>query len=459
MFDIGMPELIVIIIVALLVFGPKRLPELARAAGKGLAELKKSLHDVKQQVETEVKAIEGEEEGSVGKGLVDLKKSFEDVKRVVQTGFKEALDTSVAQKPVISAYEEIGEEEGDDLFGEEEEKEKKDEQNMKSLYSLLNSHVMSRLIYAVAKTGIPDLLKDNQLDYKELAERANVYPRSLYRVMRTLSSVNVFSEMEDGVFRLSDIGQLLRTDIPESQHALAVLMWEPWWRQGWDDLFYSLQTGKVAFDHIHGRGLFEYLKQNPEAAELFNKAMTSFTVQETKAILDAYDFSGFKKVVDIGGGQGKLLASLLKKYPSMNGVLLDLPMALDSAKRLIDQEDLSERCELVSGDFFKSFSLSGDVYILKSVIHDWSDEQAISILKNCRGSINKENRLLIIERIIPPGNKPSPAKIMDIVALVNLGGQERTLSEYEGLLKSSSFKLNRVINTNSAMSIIEGIPI
>jgi Tat protein translocase TatB subunit len=133
MFDIGMPELIVIIIVALLVFGPKRLPELARAAGKGLAELKKSLHDVKQQVETEVKAIEGEEEGSVGKGLVDLKKSFEDVKRVVQTGFKEALDTSVAQKPVISAYEEIGEEEGDDLFGEEEEKEKKDEQNMKSL--------------------------------------------------------------------------------------------------------------------------------------------------------------------------------------------------------------------------------------------------------------------------------------------------------------------------------------
>lgn len=459
MFDIGMPELIVIIIVALLVFGPKRLPELARAAGKGLAELKKSLHDVKQQVETEVKAIEGEEEGSVGKGLVDLKKSFEDVKRVVQTGFKDALDTSVAQKPVISAYEEIGEEEGDDLFGEEEEKEKKDEQNMKSLYSLLNSHVMSRLIYAVAKTGIPDLLKDNQLDYKELAERANVYPRSLYRVMRTLSSVNVFSEMEDGVFRLSDIGQLLRTDIPESQHALAVLMWEPWWRQGWDDLFYSLQTGKVAFDHIHGRGLFEYLKQNPEAAELFNKAMTSFTVQETKAILDAYDFSGFKKVVDIGGGQGKLLASLLKKYPSMNGVLLDLPMALDSAKRLIDQEDLSERCELVSGDFFKSFSLSGDVYILKSVIHDWSDEHAISILKNCWGSINKESRLLIIERIIPPGNKPSPAKIMDIVALVNLGGQERTLSEYEGLLKSSSFKLNRVINTNSAMSIIEGIPI
>jgi hypothetical protein len=287
---------------------------------------------------------------------------------------------------------------------------------------------MSRLIYAVAKTGITDLLKDNQLDYKELAERANVYPRSLYRVMRTLSSVNVFSEMEDGVFRLSDIGQLLRTDIPESQHALAVLMWEPWWRQGWDDLFYSLQTGKVAFDHVHGRGLFEYLKQNPEAAELFNKAMTSFTVQETKAILDAYDFSGFKKVVDIGGGQGKLLASLLKKYPSMNGVLLDLPMALDSAKRLIDQEDLSERCELVSGDFFKSFSLSGDVYILKSVIHDWSDEQAISILKNCRGSINKESRLLIIERIIPPGNKPSPAKIMDIVALVNLGGQKRTLS-------------------------------
>ena len=342
---------------------------------------------------------------------------------------------------------------------EEEEEEKTDEQNMEFLYGLLNSHVMSRLIYAVAKTGIPDLLKDNQMDYKELAERANVHPHSLYRVMRTLSSVNVFSEMEEGVFRLSDIGQLLRTDIPESQHALAVLMWEPWWRQGWDELLYSLQTGKVAFDHIHGRGLFEYLKQNSEAAELFNKAMTSFTVQEINAILDTYDFSGVKKVVDIGGGRGKLLASLLEKYPSMNGILLDLPMALDSAKRLIDQEDLSERCELVPGDFFTPFSLSGDVYILKSVIHNWNDEQAISILKNCQGSMNKESRLLIIERIIPPGNEPSPAKIMDIVTLVNLGGQERTLSEYEELLRSSGFKLNRVVSTNSAMSIIEGIPI
>lgn len=333
------------------------------------------------------------------------------------------------------------------------------EQNMKSLYGLLNSHVMSRLIYAVAKTEIPDILKDNHTYYKQIAEKAGVHPRSLYRIMRTLCTVNIFSESREGVFGLGEVGQLLRSDIPESQHALAVLMWEPWWRQGWDELLYSLRTGKAAFEYFHGRKLFEYLKLNPEAAELFNKAMTSITMQEIKAILEAYDFSGIQKIADIGGGHGKLLASILKKCPSMQGILFDLPVVLDSARINIAHENLSERCELVAGDFFESFSLRSNVYILKSVIHDWNDEQAICILKNCRSSLNKNGRLLIIERIIPTGNDSHPAKIMDIAMLVNLGGQERTEAEYESLLNSSGFKLNRIISTNSAMSIIEGITI
>lgn len=339
------------------------------------------------------------------------------------------------------------------------ENQKVSEQNMKSLYNLLNSHVISRLIYSVSKIGIPDILKDRRMDYTQIAERTGVHPRSLYRVMRTLCTVNVFSETEEDVFNLGEVGQLLRTDIPESQHALAILMWEPWWRQGWDELLYSLKTGNVAFDHVHGERLFEYLRRNPDDAELFNKAMTSITMQENKAILDAYDFSGIQKIVDIGGGHGKLLASTLRAYPSMEGILFELPMVLDSARINIGHENLSERCELIAGDFFESFSLQGDVYILKSVIHDWKDEQATRILKNCRRSLSKNGRLLIIERIIPSGNDLHPAKLMDIVMLVNLGGQERMLPEYEGLLNSSGFKLNGIISTNSAMSIIEGVPI
>jgi hypothetical protein len=190
-----------------------------------------------------------------------------------------------------------------------------------------------------------------------MAESAGVHPGSLYRIMRTLCDVGVFSEVESGVFRLGEIGELLRTDIPESQHALAVLMWEPFWRQGWDELLYSLKTGKVAFEHLHGMRLFEYLRKNPEAAKLFGKAMTSLTSQEIKAVLDAYELSGIEKVVDVGGGQGRLLTAILKEYPYMKGVLFDLPMVIDSAKDLIDK-DLANRCELVAGDFFNPFSFA-----------------------------------------------------------------------------------------------------
>lgn len=332
------------------------------------------------------------------------------------------------------------------------------EQAMGILSGLLNGHVMSRLIHAVSEAGIPDLLGDGFMDYRLLAEKAEVHPGSLYRIMRTLCTVGIFTEAEGGFFGLGKTGELLRTDIPDSQQALAALMWEPFWRQGWDNLPYSLKTGEAAFEHIHGMRLFEYLRQDSRAAELFGRAMSSLTAQETNAILDAYDFSGSGRVVDIGGGQGKLLAAILKKYRSMKGVLFELPMAIEAAKGLIDS-DIAERTELVAGDFFNPFPFNGDAFVLKSVIHDWDNEPAIRILRNCRKSINEGGKLVLIERIMPSSNEPSTAMVMDIVMLVNLGGRERTLAEYEGLLSSSDFKPDRVITTNSAMKIIEAIPI
>lgn len=209
------------------------------------------------------------------------------------------------------------------------------EKNMKLLYGMLNNHVISRLIYSVARVGIPDLIKEDRMHYEQLADRAYLHPRALYRVMRTLSSVNVFIEVEDGVFKLDEIGQLLRTDVPGSQHALAVLMWEPWWRHGWDELLYSLETGDVAFNHIHGTGLFEYLKQHPVEAELFNKAMTSITVQEITAIMDAYDFSGAGTVVDIGGGQERTLSEY-ERLLNASGFKLRRIISTNSAMSIVE---------------------------------------------------------------------------------------------------------------------------
>ncbi len=332
------------------------------------------------------------------------------------------------------------------------------EQSVSTLSGLLNGHVMSRLIHAVSGAGIPDLLGEGVMECGQLAQKAGVHPGSLYRIMRALCAVGIFTEVKKGFFGLGKTGELLRTDITGSQHALAVLMWEPFWRQGWDNLPYSLKTGKVAFEHVHGLRLFGYLGRNPEAAELFGRAMGSLTAQEINSILDAYDFSGIEKAVDIGGGQGMLLAAILEKYRSMKGILFELPAVIEAARGLLDK-DISNRIELVAGDFFDPFPFNGDAFILKSVIHDWDDEHAGAILRNCRESINENGRLVLIERIMPFSNEPSRASIMDIVMLVNLGGRERTLAEYEGLLNSSGFRLGRVVDTNSAMSIIEAIPV
>jgi len=327
-----------------------------------------------------------------------------------------------------------------------------------TLRRLINSQVISRLIYVVAKLGIADLLRNGPMSCEQLAESANAHPSSLYRVLRTLASVGVFSETEIGTFEQTQVSKLLESDISGSQRAVAMLVWEPWWRQGWDELLYSVETGKIGFDRVHGMGLFEYLSRKADASDLFNKAMASFTEQEIDAILSSYDFSSFTKIIDIGGGNGALMCAILKSCPDVNGILFDLPNTIEMARKLIKEKSEEKRCELVAGDFFKSVPVGGDLYILKSVIHDWDNERALDILKNCHKAMAGDGRLLLIERVIPSGNIPSLSKIMDIVMMVNLGGLERTADEYEALLNSSGFKLAGIIPTGSAMSIIECVP-
>jgi len=322
-----------------------------------------------------------------------------------------------------------------------------------------NSQVVSRLIYVVARLGIADLLKDGPRSYKQLAESTKVHPHSLYRVLRTLASVGVFSEIEAGLFEQTPAGSLLQSDIVGSQRALAMLFWEPWWRQGWDELLDCVKTGKVAFDRVHGMSLFDFLSGNAEASDLFNRAMTSFTEKESDSILPAYNFSGFTRIVDVGGGHGGFIRAVLGAYPQIEGVVLDLPHTIEEAKRIVREKSVENRCFFAAGDFFEWVPEGGDLYTLKSIIHDWDDDRAVEILRNCRRAIRQNGRLLMVERVLPTGNEPSAGKIMDIVMMVNLGGVERSATEYRALLEKADFRMVQIIPTASAVSIIECVPV
>ncbi|MBE9035178.1 methyltransferase [aff. Roholtiella sp. LEGE 12411] len=327
------------------------------------------------------------------------------------------------------------------------------------LRQLITGYFASQSIYVAAKLGIADLLKDGAKNCDELAQSTGAHPRSLYRLMRVLVSVGIFNEIADNQFTLTAMGELLRSDAPSSLRTAAILFGEEPYR-ACADLHYSVMTGKTAFDNMYKMGHFEYLSQNPEAGETFNQAMTQLTTQVHTAVVHAYDFSGINRIVDVGGGHGLLIASILKANPHMTGILFELPFAIEGAQRLLEAEGVAERCEVVTGNFFESeVPKGGDAYLLKSVIHDWDDERSRTILKNCHQAIAKNGKLLLIERVLPDGNKPSVAKINDLVMLVVAGGCERTALEYQQLFNASGFQLTNIIPTSSGFSVIEGLPV
>lgn len=328
-----------------------------------------------------------------------------------------------------------------------------------ALSQLVTGCFASQSIYVAAKLGIADLLKDGAKSCDDLAQSTGAHSRSLYRLMRVLASVGVFAEIADNRFTLTPVGELLRTDLPGSLHAVAVLFGEEFYR-ACGNLYYSVMTGKTAFDHIYKMGYFQYLSQDAEAGETFNQAMTQLTTQVHSAVVSAYDFSGINRIVDVGGGHGLLIASILKANPHMTGVLFELPFAIERAQGLLEAEGVAERCKVVVGNFFKSeVPKGGDAYLLKSVIHDWDDERALAILKNCYEAIAKNGKLLLIEHVVPTGNEPSVAKINDLVMLVMTGGYERTALEYQRLFEGAGFKLTNIIPTPSEFSVIEGVPV
>jgi len=326
-----------------------------------------------------------------------------------------------------------------------------------TLMQMITGAWVSQAIYVAAKLGIADLLKDGSKTSQELATLTNVDANSLYRILRALSSIGLFSEGDNCSFELTPMAEYLRSDVPESLNAIAIMMGgEPWHWKPWGDILYSVKTGKPAFDHIFEMSVFPYLSQNPEAAAIFDACMTSFTTRGSVEIAANYDFSSIDTLVDVGGGHGRLLAHILESNPNLQGILYDLPAVVEGATQHLDK--FSQRTQVVSGSFFDSVPTGGDAYIMKHILHDWDDEKAIAILKNCHQVMPENGKLLVVEDVLPPANQPSMGKLLDLeMLLMTSGGRERTETEFNELFAAAGFKLTRIVPAGLGAKVIEGI--
>jgi hypothetical protein len=322
---------------------------------------------------------------------------------------------------------------------------------------MCTAYWVSRIVHLAAELGLADHLAAGPLSADELATRTKTHAPALYRVLRTLASLGLFTEDATRRFSLTALGEALKTGAPGSARASILTLGGEPVSAAWQQLIYSVRTGKPGFDQAKGKPIFAWLAEHPNEAALFGETMIGFHGAEPAAVASAYDFSGFATIVDVGGGTGNLLTTILGKYSQPRGVLFDLPHVAAEAAALIKARALTNRVTFEVGDFFKTVPKGGDVYLMSHVIHDWSEEQCRTILSNCRRGMKPGSRLLLIEMVLPPGDAPHPGKLLDMMMLVCPGGQERTADEYRTLLESAGFRLERVIPTNSAVSLVEAV--
>lgn len=316
----------------------------------------------------------------------------------------------------------------------------------------------SQAVYVAAKLGIADLVKDNPRAVADLAAATGTNANALYRVLRALASIGVFTETEPKTFALTPPAEPLLSDRPGSMREMAIWMGEePHWRV-YGEMLHSVRTGEAAWSRVHGEEVFPYLfETNRELGEIFNRAMTSFSASVAPAIAAAYDASAAETLVDIAGGHGLLLSAFLKANPNLKGVLFDVPTVIEGAGALLAGEGVAERVETVAGDFFQSVPAGADLYMMKHIIHDWDDERSLIILKNIHSAMNSGGKVLIVEMVVREANEPDFSKIMDLEMLVSPGGVERTAEEYRELLAQAGFRLTRIVQTASPYSIVEAV--
>ena len=324
------------------------------------------------------------------------------------------------------------------------------------LERLLGGFAMTHSIYAAAKLGIADLLDTGPRTAEELAGLAGVHAPSLHRLLRALASVGVFTETAPATFALTPTAERLRTGAPESLRAWAIVTGEIVARS-FGELMHSLHTGQPAFESVFGMPIFEYLAGHPETAAAFDGHQAQGGRALHAAVARSLDFDANETIIDLGGGNGSLAAAILERHPELHAAIFDLPHLIGRAQATADAA-LNTRCEFIAGSFFDNVPPGADAYLLSRVLHDWDDHQAAAILANCRRAMRTDARLLVIERIVPPGDQPHESKFMDLNMLVIAGGRERTEPEYRALLERTGFQLDRVIDTGTAVSVLEATP-
>ncbi len=322
----------------------------------------------------------------------------------------------------------------------------------------LMGFMVSQAMFVAAKLKIADHLASGALRAEELAQRVDCDAGTLHRVLRALSSVGIFSEDNERRFSLTPRAEYLRTDAADSQWSSALMSADIEYA-AWGGLYDAVKTGEGAFEKVNGKPFFEWLNDHPEKAEIFDATMADRMLEEGRVTVEAYDWPETGEVVDVGGGVGGLLFTLLDKHPGLQGVVFDLPEVIERTRTTRQGDPAMERCRFEAGDFFKSVPAGADIYLLRTIIHDWDDERSIQILKSCRAACGPEGKVLLVEYVIEEGNQPSYAKWLDLSMLLLLSGKERTEAEYRELLTEAGFTLERIVPTRGEMSIVEAMPV
>ena len=329
-------------------------------------------------------------------------------------------------------------------------------QDIERLLDLADATIPSRALHVAAELGVADRFGRQPRALGDLAAETSTDPVALCALLRLLAGHGIVSETAEGDFVLAPRGKLLRSDHPQSLRSIVRLygfVFDTFTRLG-----HSLSTGEPAFPPYHGgQSLFEFLRANQEQGAMFNDAMADLSRIESTEIVSGYDFSPYRRIVDVGGGTGTLLASILAICPEAAGILFDRPHVVDKAENTREEYGLGLRMQVVPGDFFEEVFAGGDLYLLKSVIHDWPDDRATDILRRCREAIGQHGRLVLFERMLVPGDSPSQAKSWNLMFLLLLGGRVRTREDFERLLADSGFVLSRVVPLGPIFAV-EALP-
>ncbi len=319
------------------------------------------------------------------------------------------------------------------------------------------AHWLSKLIYTAAKLDLADTLADGPKSAAELAGPMGLHQPSLHRFMRSLAGFGILKSAGEGRFGLTPLGEALKTGAPGSARSTILTFGGPTIAKAFDRIDHSLKTGETGFEAEFGMPMFDYLAEHPDEASMFSESMVGFHGGETPAVAAAYDFSPFETIIDIGGATGNMLAAVLNRYSGPRGILYDMPHVVRDAPALLEAAGVSDRVTIESGSFFERVPAGGDAYILSHIVHDWNEDQCRTILGNVRKAMKPDGKVLIVEFVLPEDDTPHLGKLADMVMLVIPGGQERTPTEYDELLGKAGFKMNRVVPTDSPVSVVEAI--